>query len=193
MLLPKIICCCFLAFVLQSLQAQPGSRAYEKGQHVITVAHGVGNIWKSFLKSTINFPGVTYKVKSVGPLVGMYEYGLTKRINIGAAFIYSKLTGAYSGYGDSFTDELTIFSALLRANYHFLQSSRFDLYAGGGAGYVRSQYNNSGSSSNRQAPGKLGYSGQIGCRYFVLPYLGLYTEIGYVNGSFGQLGASLQF
>ena len=167
---------------------QSPDRLYEQGVSMISVGHGIGNIWKTFLKQTISYPGITYKISSVGPLTCIYEYGISHRISGGIALGYSEITGKYSGYGDSFTDKLTIFSALARANYHLGKSPKFDYYFGGGLGYVRSKYNNSGSNSQRDVPGELGYSGQVGAKYSFVRGFGVYAEVGYVGGSFVQLG-----
>lgn len=166
---------------------------YVKGSSVITIGHGIGNIWKTYLKQAINFPGITYKVSSLGPYALIYEYGFSKRISGGVAAGYSRITGKYSGFGDTYTDRLTIFSLLARANYHFLRREKWDLYAGGGAGYVNSQYANSDAQSKRDAPGEFGYSGQLGGRYLLKDHWGVYAEAGYVGGSFVQIGLSLNY
>ena len=191
----------FLPVILLSIisitnkaQAQPEKFAvYEKGTSSLVVGQGIGNIWKTFMKQAINYPGISYKVSSLGPLTLIYEYGFGKRISGGLALGYSRITGKYSGFGDEFTDRLTIFSALARANYHFGHSSRFDPYIGIGVGYVRSKYDNSGSNSNRSVPGEFGYSGQLGAKYLFTPHFGVYAEAGYVGGSFVQAGLAVIF
>ena len=165
---------------------------FERGRSYISVGHGIGNIWKSYLKEVINLPGVSYKVRSLGPYTFIYEYGFSKRISGGVAVAYSEINGTYTGYGENYKDRLTIFSILARANYHFFQKGKWNLYAGGGAGYVNSQYDNSDSQSGRSAPPEFGYSGQLGVQYLLKSRLGLYTEIGYVGGSFIQIGASVK-
>lgn len=165
---------------------------HEKGHVYVSFGHGIGNIWKSYLKQTISFPGISYKVSSLGPYSMVAEYAISNKISAGVAAGYTKITGRYSGYGDEFTDRLTIFSLLARANYHVFQNDRWDIYGGGGIGYVRSQYNNTGSNNGRKAPGKFGYSGQGGARYLFNKKIGVGSEIGYVGGSFVQIGAFIR-
>lgn len=169
--------------------------AYYKGSSVVSVGYGIGNIWKTFLNDAVNstIPGITYKVTAFGPIALNYEYGFLNRFSGGITFAYSKVKGVYSGFGDSFTDELKITTILARANYHFGRSPKFDPYIGGGMGYVKSKYNNDQSASRNDVPGLLGYSAQLGGRYYFTPVLGTYAEIGYVNGSFVQVGLTARF
>ena len=169
--------------------------AYLKGSSMVSVGYGIGNIWKTFLNDAISssIPGITYKVTAFGPIALNYEYGFLNRFSGGITFAYSKVKGKYSGYGDSFTDELTITTILARANYHFGKSEKFDPYIGGGMGYVKSKYNNDQSASRNDVPGLLGYSAQLGGRYYFTPSLGAYAELGYVNGSFVQVGLTARF
>lgn len=164
----------------------------KKGNYVIMAGHGIGNIWKTYLKQVVNLPGISYDVRSAGPYSLAVEHAFSNRISAGIHAGYSRITGKYAGYGDSFTDRLTIFSILARANYHFLRHKKWDLYAGGGIGYVSSKYANSDSDS-RDKPGKFGYSGQLGARYIWSSRWGLYAEAGYVGGSFVQVGVTVRF
>lgn len=186
----------FLSVMLFGNEANSQTKnfdVYKKGTSSLVIGQGIGNIWKTFLKQAINYPGISYKVSSLGPLTLIYEYGFGKHISGGLALGYSRITGKYSGYGDEFTDRLTIFSALARANYHFGHSNRFDPYLGIGLGYVRSKYDNSGSNSKRSVPGEFGYSGQLGAKYLFTPHIGVYAEAGYVGGSFVQAGLAVIF
>ena len=158
---------------------------------VFKVGYGIGNIWKTFLKNGINAPG--YKVTSTGPYTLMYEYGLLKKISVGVAVSYSKLKGIYSYNGFEFNDQLTIFTALARANYHFGKFEKFDPYIGGGLGYVNSKYSNNLNTSSSNVPGLFDYSAQLGANYFLSKHFGFYGEVGYVAGSFVQLGFAGKF
>lgn len=162
-------------------------------QSQIFLGHGIGNVWKTYLKQVINFPGITYKVTSIGPYTLIYEYGFSKRISGGIAAGYSRINGKYSGYGETYKDNLIIFSILARANYHLLFTEKWDIYAGAGAGYVNSRYNNSDAQSKADAPGEFGYSGQLGVRYLLKGPWGAYAEGGYVGGSFVQAGITVKF
>lgn len=182
-----------LSGYINTIAQQTEKTVYEKRQSVISVGYGIGNIWKSFLKEAISFPGITYKVTTTGPLTLIYEYGFSKRISGGVALAYSQVKGKYSGYGDEFIDKLTIFSALARANYHFGKWNKFDPYAGAGVGYVHSKYSNDQSATRNKVPGTLGYSGQLGARYYFSTAVAGMAEAGYVGGSFVQLGLSVKF
>ena len=186
---------CLLLFISNVSAQQKSGLAYQKCQSVLMAGYGIGNIWKSFLKDAIDgaIPGITYKVTATGPLALTYEYGFHKRISGGVTVAYSQVKGKYSGYGDSFVDKLTIFTALARANYHFGEWKEWDLYAGGGLGYVHSKYANDQSATRNDVPGELGYTLQGGARYYFSTNWGAFAELGYLNGSFGQVGISVKF
>ncbi len=186
-----LICC--IACIAGHGQQAPKT-AFHKGGSVIMAGYGIGNIWKTFLNNAVsNIPGISYKVTAFGPVTLVYEYGVFNRISGGVVVAYSKLRGKYSGYGELIVDELTIFTAMARANYHFGHSAKFDPYIGGGIGYVHSKYNNDQSASRNSTPGMLGLAAQVGARRYFSPVFGLFAEAGYVNGSFGQLGVSVKF
>jgi opacity protein-like surface antigen len=157
----------------------------------IMIGHGIGNIWKSFLKKGINIPN--YKISSIGPVNIIYEHGITKRISSGLSFTYSNIKGSYNNGGFFFKDNLMIITVLGRFNYHFKLNKKFDTYIGCGLGYVYSKYSNSINTSTNNVPGEFGYSAQLGIKYYFVNGLGLYSEVGYVNGSFIQAGLCCTF
>lgn len=168
-------------------------RAFEKGNSLISAGIGIGNIWKTFLKEAFTYPPNTYKVSSKGPFTLVYEYGFSKRISAGIAIGYSEVNGKFDGFGEKFTETLTNFSILARSNYHFGKFRKFDPYIGVGVGYYHFKYNNDKPGIiNSKVPGAFGYSGQLGTHYYFIPKFGAYAEVGYVGGSFGQVGLTLK-
>ena len=162
-----------------------------KGKSIISAGYGIGNIWAYFLKHNSFIKDLSdYKINSIGPIVINYEYLLGKRIGVGTSLSYSVVSGETKRF--LIDEEISIFSALARANYHFSHSKKFDPYVGGGLGYVRSVYKNN-TSIPGHVPGEFGYSAQVGANYFLSKHFGLYGEVGYVGGSFVQLGISAKF
>lgn len=168
--------------------------AFEKKRSTVSAGVGVYNIWKTFLRDAISYPPSTYKVSATGPFTVIYEYGITRKISGGIALGYSEIKGNFNGYGEKFDEKLTNFSALLRANYHIGKFKKVDPYLGGGAGYFAFKYENSRNlSGDGKIPSALGLSAQVGVKYYPVPKLGAYAEIGYVGGSVGQLGVAVKF
>ncbi|MEO7444446.1 MAG: hypothetical protein ABIT96_05140 [Ferruginibacter sp.] len=174
------------------------AQAYEKKSSVISVGYGVNNIWKAlFKKSVLN--GYYSSLGSAGPVTFIYEYGFHKRISAGVAISYSSIK-AVSNYGSFVnTEKLTNFSSLARVTYHVLNKEKWDGYLGVGAGYFKFNYtskDNSGSSnggSGIKVPGAFGYSGLGGAKYYFTPHLAGMAEVGFVAGSYGQLGLAYKF
>jgi opacity protein-like surface antigen len=187
---------CFRAFFLfiviifflgESIKAQEiEKKHYENNRQTISLGHGIGNIWKSFLEKGVNIEN--YKIKSTGPINLQYEYEVFKNFRVGAIVSYSQIKGSYNNSGFVFSDQLAIFTALARVNYHFIKHKKLDPYLGGGVGYVYSKYQNNLNTKSTNVPGELGYSAQLGINYFMLKNFGIFGEAGYVGGSFFQLG-----
>lgn len=164
-------------------------RAFAKGNSIISAGMGIGNVWKTFMKETFTYPPNTFKVSSKGTFSVVYEYGFSKRISAGVALGYSKVVGDFDGFGEKFRQTLTNFSSLGRANYHFGKSAKFDPYIGIGIGYYFIEYyNDKPGIINSDGPSSFGYSAQLGAHYYFFPKWGIFAEIGYVAGSFGQIG-----
>jgi len=159
---------------------------YSNHRQSIAIGHGIGNIWKSFLEKGVDIEN--YKIKSTGPINLQYDQEVFKNFSFGAIVSYSQIKGSYNNSGFVFSDQLTIFTALARVNYHFIKHKKLDPYLGGGLGYVHSKYQNNLNTSSTNVPGELGYSAQVGINYFMLKNFGLFGEAGYVGGSFFQLG-----
>lgn len=169
-------------------------RAFEKGNSIISLGYGIGNIWKAFLEDAVSYPDNTYKVSNNGTYTLIYEYGVTDRISAGLAVGYSEVEGTFIGFGEKFTEKLTNFSVLARANYHIGKFRKFDPYVGGGIGYYHFNYSNDRPGLvNSKVPGAFGYSAQLGLRYYATPQWAAFGEVGYVGGSLVQLGVTFKF
>lgn len=177
------------------INAQDGTRAFEKNTSIISVGLGIGNVWKSFLEDFTSYPDNSYKVSNNGTFTLIYEYGVSNKISAGVALGYSQVEGNFNGAGTGFTfsEKLTNFSAIARANYHFGKFQKFDPYIGGGIGYFHFDYSNDRPEIiDSKSPGAFGYSAQLGLRYYVHPRFAAFTEVGYVGGSLVQLGLTLK-
>lgn len=156
----------------------------------LSSGYGIGNVWVYFLKNNSFIKDIPdYKVSSVGPFSICAEYFINNKISIGTSASYSVVNGETKRF--LVDEQISIFTALARANYHFGKSKKFDPYIGGGLGYVRSVYKNNNSIPG-PVPGEFGYSAQIGAHYYLSKHLGFYGELGYVNGSFLQLGVVMK-
>ena len=185
----------FFFVILFSLiaNAQHNSESFSnKGRSTITVGYGIGNVWVYFLKHNSFFIDYVpnYTVKSMGPITGCYENFILKKISVGLAVSYSNVKGKGDSRGFFVDDQISIFTALIRGNYHFGKFPKFDPYVGGGIGYIRSAYKSYPSVSG-PVPGDFGYSAQIGAHYYITKQTGVYGELGYVNGSFMQIGINV--
>jgi outer membrane protein W len=166
-----------------------------KGSSLITIGYGIGNIWVYLLEHNSFFIDYVsnYNVKSTGPISICYENFLSKKISLGMAVSYSIVKGKGDGRGVFVDDQISMFTALIRGNYHFGKSLKFDSYVGGGIGYIRSVYKSFPSVPSPAVPGEFGYSAQVGAHYYLTKNAGFYGELGYVNGSFLQLGGVVRF
>ena len=154
----------------------------------ISLGYGVGNIWISFLKK--NYSSVDYKIATTGPFNATAEYHLHKKISAGISITYSKINGNIKRF--LVEEQLTIFTAYLRANYHFVHREKLDAYAGMGGGFVQSIYQNSLGVPSDDVPGLFGYTAQLGVKYYFIQKAGVFTELGYVNGSFCLVGFAIR-
>jgi opacity protein-like surface antigen len=184
-----------------SVSAQDEGAAYSKGSSTLSAGYGFGNVWKHLFKLSGGFFGGDYKVTSTGPFSLTYEYGASDHISAGIAVSYSQVKGVNTDASDptnNYTDKLTNFSIIARGNYHFGSSEKFDPYIGLGVGYYNfkyeTKYSDGTSTGNAFAiPGAFGFNGQLGAKYYFAPSFGIFAEVGYVAGGFGQVGITAKF
>ena len=107
-----------LVLITSNVTAQiKKERAYEKGNANISLGYGFVNVWRAFLDRAITLP--EYNVKSKFFFTLVYEYALLKRFSVGVSASYSRVHGEADRY--QLSDQITIFSALARANYHLFK------------------------------------------------------------------------
>lgn len=89
---------------------------------------------------------------------------------------------------------------MARANYHFGKSAKFDPYMGFGLGiysfkpYTTTTLN--GVAEKTPFPllrSPFAYTLDAGARYFFTDKIGAYAEVGFVTGSYAQLGVVAKF
>jgi outer membrane protein W len=188
----KKVAIAFIIMVLVCASNGVLAQSFQKNAFHISAGYGIGNVWKKVLRDAFSFP-VEYKVATNGPYCLLLDYALLKNASIGVALGYSetKGSGAYNGF--EFRESLKTFSFLARANYHLVKFKKLDPYAGLGIGYYHFLYSNELNNNDRsKVPGNLGYSAQVGARYYFLPSVAAYMELGYIAGSVGQIGASIR-
>ncbi len=194
--------------------AQDGESAFQKGSSSVSVGYGFLSPYKSLFKLSSLFgatdPDVSAKYSAIGPVALTYEYGATEKIGVGLQVGYAtnkNVTTDVNGLGAGkpyiTTEKLTQLSVIARVNYHFGNSAKFDPYAGLGLGYGNFTYKTTTNDPTDtpadlalftiKVPGAFGITGQLGAKYYFSDNFGAYAEVGYLAGSFAQLGLTVKF
>jgi outer membrane protein W len=179
---------------LSAIAQQQSAKAYKKNSSNIELGYGIYNFWTGVLDKGVQIPG--YTTNSLGPFSIIYEYGITKRFSGGAALSCSRVRGESKRF--QIADQITTWSVLLRANYHFFTSAKLDPYVGGGVGISRSIYKNLDPNTvatdyEGNVPNTFEPNVQLGIKYFPLEHFGFCAEIGYVGGALGLIGIAAKF
>ncbi len=182
---------CFAMLKPQAAMAQK-----EKGQSVVTVGAGaslVGILFKA-ITTPVNSSGGSAKFSSTPAILAMYDFGVTDRFSIGAAFSYQSFTGTFTdwAYDNSlggvsvatFKDRVTRLNYAVRPLFHLGNNDDMDMYIGPRIGMTQWTF-----SSNNPDPyydsGDFydGFTSRIrvqvlyGIRYFFNEHIGLNGEI----------------
>jgi outer membrane protein W len=184
--------------------------AFSQGYSTVSLGYGFLSPYKTLFKLSSYFgssEGTTTKFSATGPVGLTYEYGLSENISAGLQVGYSTLKnvqttkdGISTGKDYVVTQKLNQLSILVRGNYHFGESEKFDPYVGLGLGYGNFKYTETDNDSQQanalstfKLPSAFGITGQLGAKYYFSPGIGAYAEIGYLAGSFVQLGITAKF
>jgi opacity protein-like surface antigen len=181
------------------------AQSFEKGNVLIGAGYGFGNFLKTGLKIFKPLPG--YSFSSLGPIYGKVEYGVSDNIGLGINFAYvthhAKWTFNNPTTGNPYTAHIDRigYSANARLNYHFANGEKIDPYVGVGMGY-RSAIWDIGDDdaqydpedlvtfmANNQSKASVGFETTVGVRYYPIPTLGIFGEVGMAK-SFLQFGVN---
>jgi hypothetical protein len=149
----------------------------------------------------------------IGPPVsfgGRVEYMLLD--NLGAGFDVNYAISGYQSFNENYFDpttqtttqavyeyRVTKFRAMLRMNYHFVQTEDFDVYTGFGFGYrsVNRNATYNGMPTNDQpvititGNWPIAFRFAIGAKYYFSKNIGTFVEVGSSGGGFVQLGLAV--
>jgi outer membrane protein W len=203
----RIILSLALTVATLSFYAQE-DMAFTKSSSTVSLGYGFASPYKTLFKLSNAFgtTGVTTKLTSLGPIALTYEYGVTEKISAGLTLGYGGIKnvttekdGISAGKDYIQTEELNQISAVLRGNYHFGKSPKFDPYVGLGLGFYNFKYEVSDNDNTANTfpvfstPSAFGVTGQLGAKYYFTSSIGAYAEVGYLAGSFVQLGLTAKF
>jgi len=165
----------FLTAVIAVLGLVSANAQIEKGNSLISAAVGVGPTfaWSSADASL--------------PLSLTYEYAVMDKLTVGAFGNYA--TAKYEGSGYDW--KWTYFFVGAVGNYHFVNTEKFDVYAGARLGYIGVSFDDDGTGLPDPSSGGFGYTVQGGARYFFIKNLAVNAEVGY-GFSIARLGLTLK-
>lgn len=209
----KLLFSAAILFAANATFAQSEGGAYSKGQSTISVGYGFASPYKTLFKLSniyANDPATSTKLTSLGPVGLTYEYGATDKVSVGLQVAYGSIKnvttdkdGISNGKDYIVTQKMDQVSAIARVNYHFGSNDKFDPYGGLGLGYGSFKFKTTTNDPsdnaadyalfNIKVPGAFGITGQLGAKYYFSPNFGAYAEVGYLAGSFAQIGVTAKF
>ncbi len=177
---------------------------FQEGNTFISAGYGFGNfglgVLRSLVKTSSSLTDVKFKTK--GPFHAKISHAVTNDIEIGVNFAYANYSVDWDNTVNTtdYNTKLTweTWSALLRVNYHFGGDDKLDPYLGVGFGYRNSDYKftyedpNNTKNESYTSPLHFGFEATLGARYFPIPNLGIYAEVGFAK-SIGQIGLTARF
>ena len=185
--------------------------SFQQGNIVVSAGYGVGtvNLAKvvfDFITNVAEVKVQNFNFKTSGPFFIKGEYAITDNIGIGlniatisnntSDFIVTRYKPDTVTFKARAKQSNT--SILLRGNFYFINQEQFQMYGGLGIGVRVGKYTISGSVDEFNKTFSfpfvfpVGFDATLGARYFFIPNLGVYAEMGASKG-FLQFGLSGKF
>ncbi len=180
--------------------------SFEQGNLIFSAGYGFGNFAQTILNFALDaYPNkVNVKTNLYGPIFFKGEYAITNAIGVGINFATITNKASFT-FSDTLNNQPQNFTATLRrpntsflahVNYHFVRSSKFDVYAGMGLGLrlgsfkFSSDYKYFNRKFSIPYSYPVGFEITVGARYYPIPNLGIYSEFGAAKGiiQFGIVG-----
>lgn len=169
------------------------AQAFNQNSASFSAGYGLSALTGS-LNSTLANYGITSE-SLTGPYAFKLEKGLTKHLGLALSTALMRNTYAVNptALGNNMTEVLGTaaseakkwdYSAVARLNMHVGSSKKFDPYMGAGIGYKSTHWSGSASGPDFSglnktfANGSVAYELGVGARYYLLPFLGVYAELG---------------
>lgn len=164
------------------------SKAFEKNRIYLSGGYGFGNLGVAVFRDL----GSVLDTRAIGPLHFKAEYAVTEKLGIAVHYAYTQaelktidenVDVIINGIPDKLRWDATwrSYSFLLRMNRHFGENEKWDPYLGMGMGFRDWNYSatsNENKKSEQDALVNVGFETTFGVRYFPLPWLGFYSELG---------------
>jgi opacity protein-like surface antigen len=182
------------------------AQAFDEETNSVSVGYGFVTLLGSINDSFDTYNDTEYS--QLGPIYAKFEHAVSDHLGIGLNFAYA--TNEWSYRYDSFDSDLnatqyvatnkrSTWSALVRLNWHFGDSDKFDPYAGLGLGYRNATWSYETTDPSGSESGvtfktlvPLGMEMTIGARYFFTESIGAYLEVGAAK-SVVQAGLAFKF
>lgn len=174
---------------------------FQKGIHLLTLGYGVPNYGGQPFSDLKERYLDDYKQGGYGPIFLKYDYAFAHKWSIGFTGRFTNTSVDYPVEdGDStttYTQSRMSIAGMVRGNYHFGTTRRWDPYVGAGVGYGLSIFNlDAGDSENPEGtlpsgPSPIALEATIGARFFITPKFAAYAEVGY-SQSLANFGFSFK-
>jgi len=191
---------------------QKAAAQKEAGQSVVTLGVGESLVGSIFSVASSSTSGGSYSISHSPAILGMYDYGLSDRFSIGAAFSYQSFSTAYTNYSyynsttggayyGSWTDKITRINYAVRALFHFGDNENFDPYFGLRLGFTNWSASTTNPDPNYATDNGFGVTikGAIapqvvfGVRYFFTPLIGVNLEAAIGSPYYASAGVNFKF
>ncbi len=145
------------------------SAQFEAGSQRLHLGVGIGS----------GYVGSGLKM-GVPPVHASYEYGISDKIGVGGLIGYTSASADLAFFGEAKYSYLIIGA---RGNYHFLNTSQYDVYAGAMLGFNRASvsFENEGGLFGIEPEAESGviFGAYVGGRYNISEKFTAFAEVGY--------------
>ena len=159
------------------------SAQFDKGDKLLNLGIGVNSYYNGGL-----------------PLSASFEVGVTDEISVGAGLDYLNYTYNYNFSGTNYKYGFTAIYIGARGSYHFskllnLNVKELDIYGGASLGFRNFAWKDNFNGSNLGGSYGSGvfFGIHVGARYYFVPKVGAFLEVGAGGSSNARVGVAFRF
>lgn len=166
----------------------PKPNSFQQGKTLVSFGYGYLNFMNA------DYGKMTEGNEELNSIFGAayekVEYGCTNRIGVSTNIAFASATAPGAVFSS--------ISLILKPTYHFINTPRWDIYAGIGTGFKMTTVNRQGktaayySNNSRSKQTTPGLDATVGARFMITPNFGIYSEFGAAK-SFMQAGITSKF